>query len=200
MSRAQPVAGLLAVIGLILGASGCTTGPGPQQPSPSVVLSSSPSVAPTGPTVTPTTEPTDPVDPNEAAVIALIKRYYATNNKIRTNRSVPVSRYKSVTTGEYYELLRDAVRASRARGERASGGVKVVGEPAVSRLTPRGAPMSARVIACIDVRGAKLVDREGRSRVSKDRSPFYVEQATAKKTKSSGWRISNVTNRGTKKC
>jgi len=195
VTRAQlAVAVVAAALTLTAGAS-CTAGPGGPSPSPTP-SSASWTPKPT-PSVTPSTSATP--RPGEAEVIALVEQYYVVNNKIRLDKSIPVSRYRLVVTGSWGQTLQKSVKASRLRGERAEGRSLISGRPVVSRLTPPNHPMEARAVVCLDVRAAKLYNRDGKSLVPKNRPDFYVETLTLART-DDRWLVTDAANKGARKC
>ena len=198
MTRTQPAAAVLAAALLLSAAAGCTIGPADPSltPMPSSAGSTPTPATPT-PIVTPSTSPTPRA--GEAEVVALVKKYYEIDDLISNDPKVPLRRYKEVSTGSDLHATQDYRRGSRNRGERFSGRTKIVGKPRVMALEPADNPARAKAIACLDVRGTRAVDRQGKSIVRPGRPDFFIDRLSLKLT-DSGWRVYLVRNKGASKC
>jgi len=198
VTRTQLAAAGVAVALTLTTCASCTIGPGSPSPSPT---SSSATWTPKASTPTPSVTPSTSATPRpaEAEVVALVKKYYEIDDLISNDPKVPLRRYKEVSTGSDLHATQDYRRGSRNRGERFSGRTKIVGEPRVTALEPAGNPARAKAIACLDVRGTRAVDRQGKSIVRPGRPDFFIDRLSLKLT-DAGWRVYLVRNKGASKC
>jgi hypothetical protein len=198
VTRTQHAGAVLAAALILSAAAGCTLGPADPSPTPT---SSSVTLTPKPATPIPTVTPSTPATPQpaEAEVVALVKKYYEIDELITNNPKAPLRRYKEVSTGSNLNGLQDYRRGSRNRGERYTGKTKIIGEPRVKTLQPADNPARAKAIACLDVRGTRAVDRQGKSIVRPGRPDFYIDRLSLKLTEA-GWRVHMVRSRGVSKC
>jgi hypothetical protein len=136
--------------------------------------------------------------PGEAEVISLVKEYYRIDDLVATDRSVSVNRYTKVAAGSWSKRIRAYTKAARLRGERVIGRTKV-SEPKVTKLTPEGEPTVARATVCLDVSDVKVVNKQGKSLVPRDRPDFVVERLEVR-LKGGDWFVYDIRNKGVKKC
>jgi hypothetical protein len=191
----QLAAAIVAAVLPLATVAGCSAGPSPTPSSSSETMTPKPAT-PT-PIVTPSTAPTPRA--GEADVVALVKKYYEIDQLITNNPKVPLSRYKEVSTGSNLHGLQDYRRGSRNRGERYSGKTKMIGEPRVKTLEPADNPLRAKATACLDIRGTRAVNNQGKSIVRPGRPDFYIDRLSLKLTES-GWRVYMVRSTGVSKC
>ena len=113
----------LAVTLLLAAGAGCTNSPNgnPSSDPTSSTTTPPPTAASATPTVTPSSPTSKPPTPGKAEVVALVKKYYAIDDAVARDRSVPVSRYKEVAGGEWSKTIRAYTTAARLRGERVNG-------------------------------------------------------------------------------
>lgn len=160
--------------------------------------SGSPSPGPTSASSSPTAtsssaEPS--LAPSEKAAedaAAMVREYYATIDLLRQDASRPASDLKSVASGTELLVQRNLLTGEREKGHRAVGEVKLV-EVTVQSVS-LDAPVTALVDVCWDVTDADVVNRDGKSMVSAERTDvgwtrFTVTNKAWKKTPSAGWRV-----------
>jgi len=190
----------LAITLLLAAGAGCTNSSNgnPSSDPTSSTTTPPPTAASATPTVTPSSPSSEPPTPGKAEVVALVKKYYAIDDAVARDRSVPVSRYKEVAAGDWSKTIRAYRTAARLRGQRVIGKT-IVSDPTVAGLSPAADPNRARARVCLDVRKVRAVDKQGNSIVPKNRPDFFIERLTLRKT-SVGWRVDDIRNKGTSKC
>jgi hypothetical protein len=190
----------LAVTLLLAAGAGCTNSPNgnPSSDPTSSTTTPPPTAASATPTVTPSPPSSEPPIPGKAEVVALVKKYYAIDDAVARDRSVPVSRYKEVAGGEWSKTIRAYTTAARLRGERVKGRTKIT-EPKVMSLSPAQDPTVARVTVCVDVRAVQVFNKQGESIVPSNRPDFSVERLVVRKTKGA-WLVYEIRDKSVKAC
>jgi hypothetical protein len=131
----------------------------------------------------------------------LVHQYYAVDEAIATDQTVPLKRYYGVASGRFAQSLLRGAQELRAKDYRVIGKVRV-GTPQIQKLElspPNGRPPAAKVTACIDVSGVNVVDKNGKSVVEPTRANAYIERLSVEKMKV-GWRVTDGVDTGTSKC
>jgi len=189
----------LAITLLLAAGAGCTNSPnGNPSSDPTSSTTPPPTAASATPTVTPTSPTSEPATPGKAEVVELVKKYYAIDDAVARDRSVPVSRYKEVAGGEWSKTIRAYTTAARLRGERVEGPTKIT-EPKVTSLSPAQEPTVARVTVCVDVRAVQVFNKQGESIVPSNRPDFSVERLVVRKTKGA-WLVYEIRDKSVKAC
>ena len=140
----------------------CAGGPGETQPPPATVTPSSPSPSPT-----PTTASPSPADPSEAAAQAAVVRFWKVLDRLSADPTSDLTDIFTVARGEVADQYIQNITEYRADRVRQVGSVEVE-NLSVERLSKRS---RYQVEACLDVSGADIVDKDGKSTVSDKRSP-----------------------------
>ena len=146
----------------LLWLAACTGGPG-ETPTPPVTASPSP------PLLSPTPPPTSPspVDPSEAAAQAAVVRFWKVLDRLSADPKSNLTDIFTVARGEVADQYIQNITEYRADRVRQVGSVAVETLSA-ERLSKRN---RYEVKVCLDVSGADIVDKDGKSTVSDKRSP-----------------------------
>ena len=178
---------------------------GGQIPEPRPGESTSGATAPTRHSATPSSTlsgvATSPEYRARREIITLVEKYYAIDEAIAANPSVPLKRYYEVAQGDYAGSLLQGAQARRAKGYRVIGQVEV-GTPEIRDLrlsSSKGSVPAATVRVCLDVSGVNVVDKKGKSIVEPGRPDAYIERLSLKKRKY-GWRVTDGADTETRKC
>jgi len=134
-------------------------------------------------------------------IITHVEKYYAVEEAIASNPTVPLKRYYEVAQGDYARSLLQGAQAQRAKGYRVIGKIKL-GAPEVGDLRLPDSEESvaaATVRVCLDVSRVNVVDEKGKSVVDPDRASAYIEKLSLKKRKY-GWRVTDGANTETSTC
>ena len=145
---------LVLVLGLLAG--GCTKSE-PPQPTPTPSPPSHSTIA--SPSATPT------ISASEAAVIARVNSYVAMLDKLSSNSKANLDELSTVARGKAADKWRQIILDDRSAGRRQTGSTKL------TLLSAKAGSSDQQwvVTMCLDVSGVDVVDRDGKSVVSKDR-------------------------------
>jgi hypothetical protein len=165
------------VLALGLLAGGCTNSE-PPQPTPTP---SSPSQSATAsPSVTPT------IPASEAAAIARAKDYVAMLDKLSSSPKANLDELSTVARGKAADKWRQIILDDRSAGHRQTGTTKL------TVVSAKGGSSDQQwvVTMCLDVSNIDVVDRDGKSVVSKNRPDRVRDVLTVNQdTSSSQWYV-----------
>lgn len=140
-----------------------------------------PTMTATPPTTTSATSPpssTTPADPRLSAAEAVVGRFWSLVNALGADPRKSLDQLTTVARGQTFESWRDLLTQRRRQGYVQVGSISIVSSSAKA-----SGPDEVTVDACVDVSKTDLVDKAGKSVVSKDRAPrvhyaYVVQQAT----------------------
>jgi len=156
------------VLALGLLAGGCTKSeppqPTPTPSSPSQSTTANPSATPSQST-TASRSATPSIPGSEAAAIARTKGYVAMLDKLSSNPKANLDQLSTVARGKAADKWRQIILDDRSAGRRQTGTTKL------TRLSAKAGSSDQRwlVTMCLDVSNVDVVDRDGKSVVSKNR-------------------------------
>lgn len=182
--RCRPYLGAVVLsLGLITG--GCTKSePPPVTPPPSTAAqptSSSPSATPT-------------IPPAEAAAIARAKGYVAMLDKLSSNSKANLDELSTVARGKAADKWRQIILDDRSAGHRQTGSTKLT----LISAKAGSSDQQWVVTMCLDVSGVDVVDRDGKSVVTKNRPDRVRDVLTVDQdTSSSKWFVTQDKVTGT---
>ncbi|MDN5715662.1 MAG: hypothetical protein L0G89_00350 [Janibacter sp.] len=132
------------------------------------------------------TSPSTPANPDGARAIAVVRNYEKTSDKLASDPSIPTGELGAYATGQAYDQRTHDIRQSRARGERETGGVKIVEVEASKRSAT-----SQQVVACIDLTGLTVTDKNGKEiDLPYDRvERIYTVEKSDGETQDGKWRV-----------
>ena len=206
----RPAATALGLAGLVLAAAACGSSQPPQpqsqpqpQPPPSLSLSSQP------PSPTVTASVASEADDVEGQALAFVPMYYATLDKLKSDPYVSPGEVYNVSITPDAAITLKLLSEYRSAGDRQRGMTAVVSSRATAvdltykpKTNPAAYP-SVQVRACVDVTNVRVSDMAGKRVGPASRPDFYVEQLTITNPKypsTTGWKVSNTTNRAVSSC
>ena len=167
----------------------------PPTTTPASHLSASP------PAMTTSSSPTSPSDIAAANAEAVVRRYYATLDRVRQDPTVPLAQLSRAENGIELNADRRLITKERQQHLRQVGSVRllsvVVQSVNLDDSDPHdGRVPTAQVDVCWDVSAVDLVDRKGKSVVSSTRpdqgsTRYFVTNSKWSTHPSDGWRVSN---------
>lgn len=165
------------VLALGLLAVGCTKSQ-PPQPTPTPSSASPPATA--SQSATPT------IPTSEAAAIERTQSYVAMLDKLSSNSKANLDELSTVARGKAADKWRQIILDDRSAGHRQTGSTRLT---LVSARA--GSSDQQRVVTmCLDVSGVDVVDRDGKSVVSKNRPDRVRDVLTVRQdTSSSQWYV-----------
>lgn len=134
-------------------------------------------VTTTSTTTTPSPSSTTEADPQLAHSEAAVRNFSHVVDILAADPQTRLDELATVSRGESLETARDLLTNQRRRGYKQIGTVSIVSSKA--KLAGEG---KITVVACLDVSKTDLLDKDGKSVVSKDRAPrvrysYVVQQA-----------------------
>lgn len=182
---------------LVLAAvTGCANGgadPG-HEPSPTAA-SSRPTAS------SPTAQSASPSDRAAADAAALVRRYFATLDEVRSNPASSLSALNTVAVGTQLAAQTKLVKEGRKRSLHQTGSTRIAQLKVQSVNLDNSEPSAGNVPTvtvdvCWDVSGADLVDKDGQSVVTPKRADrgwtrYTVANDHWSEDPSGGWRIAS---------
>ncbi|GAB4005270.1 hypothetical protein [Nocardioides ultimimeridianus] len=163
------------------------------------VRSASTTTAPT--TLMATSSPTSPSTAAAANAEAVVRKYYATLDKVRQDLTVPIALLRQTEDGIELNADRRLVSSERKQHLKQIGSVRLVSVVVQSvnldtTNAKGGKTPTAQVDVCWDVNKVDLVDRNGKSVVPSTRpdqgsTRYFVTNPKWSTHPSDGWRVSN---------
>lgn len=168
-------------------AAGCAKSE-PPQPTPTPSSTSQSATASPSPTPTPT--PTA----SEAAAIARARGYAAMLDKLSSNPKANLDELSTVARGKAADKWRQIILDDRSAGHRQTGSTKLT----LISAKAGSSDQQWVVTMCLDVSGVDVVDRDGKSVVTKNRPDRVRDVLTVQQdTSSSRWYVTQDEVTGT---
>lgn len=157
------VVGVVTACALVRQLSGVATAGAPTTlPTPG----STTSAVSTSPASTPSPTSTPTLSPTQADITAAVTNYYKVTDELE--QKPPRDPYKKLWTvakGEAFDMWQDIVLQDRRNGWHGTGSTEVLSV----KIGKKVANSKYRVDTCVDVSGADLVDKNGKSVATKNR-------------------------------
>jgi hypothetical protein len=185
------IGAVVLALGLLVGS--CTKSEPPQAtPPPSTAAQPPPSTAAQPTSSSPSATPK--IRPTEAAAIARAQGYVAVLDKLSSNPKATLDELSTVARGKAVDKWRQIIFDDRSAGRRQTGSTKL------TLLSAKAGSSDQQwvVTMCLDVSGVDVVDRDGKSVVSKDRPDRVRDVLTVDQdTSSSKWYVTQDKVTGT---
>lgn len=144
-------------------------------PAPAPATTTSPTTGTTSSTSS--SSSTTQSDPQVASAEAVVQKFWGVVNSLGTDPTKSLDELTTVARGQTLETWRELLTQRRRQGHRQVGSISMVSSTASTAPDHK-----LKVDACVDVSKTDLVDKDGTSAVSKDRSArvryaYVVEQA-----------------------
>ncbi|MCL2611675.1 MAG: hypothetical protein FWD95_00410 [Nocardioidaceae bacterium] len=182
--------------GILLLAAMSACGSNEADPQPTAPTTTS---APTSPTTS--TSPTSPSAAAAANAEAVVRRYYATLDRVRQDPTVPITLLRRAENGIELRADQRLVTSERKQHQRQTGSVRLVSVVVQSvdldnSDAKGGTAPTAQVDVCWDVSNVDLVDKNGKSVVPSTRpdqgsTRYFVTNPRWSTHPTDGWRVSN---------
>jgi hypothetical protein len=152
--------------------------------------------------------PADPRDQAQASAEAVIKKYFQVTDQIGQDKTVPISRLKSVAISSELNTEQHWFKRWRSSGWTQTGDTQVtkmqVGQITLDNSNPsQGKVPAVTIDVCVDASGTKVTDRSGKQighPIALSTTRYIVANYQYKQDPAGGWRVASSEDKADSKC